>query len=115
MITTNGNVHPNGTAAPAAPAGNAGGSGARTVRLRIRDVTSTHEAELVLDRSLRVGAVAETVAARMQLPADAAWALRNDATAAFLDDDAAIGDALGVDDDTEVFLTATPRAHLGAG
>ncbi len=114
MITTNGNVHPNGTAAPAANTGGSG-SGARSVRLRIRDVTSTHEAELVLDASLRVGAVAETVAARMQLPADTAWALRNDATAAFLDDDVAIGDALGVDSDTEVFLTATPRAHLGAG
>ena len=112
MITTNSNVHPNGTAASTT---NADGSGARSVRLRIRDVTSTHEAELVLDASLRVGAVAETVAARMQLPADTAWALRDDATAAFLDDDVAIGDALGVNGDTEVFLTATPRAHLGTG
>ncbi len=114
MITTNSNVHPNGTAAPDNTTGGSG-SGGRVVRLRIRDVTSTHEAELVLDSSLRVGAVAETVAARMQLPADTAWALRHDATAAFLDDDVAIGDALGVYDDTEVFLTATPRAHLGAG
>ena len=81
MITTNSTVHPNGTAAPDINAGGRG-SGARVVRLRIRDVTSTHEAELVLDPSLRVGAVAETVAARMQLPADTAWALRHDATAA---------------------------------
>ncbi len=85
------------------------------VRLRIRDITATHEAELVLDGDLRVGAVAETVAARMSLPTDTTWALRDDLTAAFLDDDASIGEAVGVDGDTEVFLTATPRAHLGAG
>ena len=87
----------------------------RQVRLRIRDITATHEAELVIDADLRVGAVARTVAARMSLPADTTWALRSDTTAAFLDDDATIGEAVGVDGDTEVFLTATPRAHLGAG
>ena len=86
-----------------------------SVRLRIRDITSTHEAELEFDPSLRVGAVAQTAASRMSLPADTSWALRDDTTAAFLDDDAAIGDAVGVNGDTMVFLTATPRAHLGGG
>jgi len=86
-----------------------------TVRLRIRDITSTHEAELELDATLRVGAVAQTAASRMSLPADTSWALRDDTTAAFLDDDAAIGDAVGTSGDTVVFLTATPRAHLGGG
>lgn len=100
MITTQDNVRSNGSP---------------PVRLRVRDITSTHEADLVLDRGLRVGAVAQTIASRMSLPADTSWALRDDSTAAFLDDDAAIGDAVGVDGDTEVFLTATPRAHLGAG
>ena len=85
------------------------------VRLRIRDITSTHEAELELDPTLRVGAVAQTAASRMSLPADTSWALRDDTTAAFLDDDAAIGDAVGTNGDTVVFLTATPRAHLGGG
>lgn len=99
MITTQDNVRSNGST---------------PVRLRVRDITSTHEAELELDPALRVGAVAQTIASRMSLPADTSWALRDDMTAAFLDDDAAIGDAVGVDDGTEVFLTATPRAHLGA-
>ena len=91
------------------------GTSSGKVHLRIRDITATHEAELVLDPDLRVGAIAETVAARMSLPTDTTWALRSDATAAFLDDDATIGEAVGVNGDTEVFLTATPRAHLGAG
>ncbi len=86
-----------------------------SVRLRIRDITSTHEAELELDPTLRVGAVAQTAASRMSLPADTSWALRDDTTAAFLDDDASIGDAVGGNGDTVVYLTATPRAHLGAG
>ncbi len=85
------------------------------VRLKIRDITSTHEAELEIDPTLRVGAVAQTAASRMSLPADTSWALRDDTTAAFLDDDASIGDAVGVNGDTVVYLTATPRAHLGAG
>ncbi len=85
------------------------------VRLLIRDITSTHEAELEIDPTLRVGVVAQTAASRMSLPADTSWALRDDTTAAFLDDDAAIGDAVGIDGDTVVHLTATPRAHLGAG
>ena len=90
-------------------------STAAPVRLLIRDITSTHEAELELDPTLRVGAVAQTAASRMSLPADTSWALRDDTTAAFLDDDAAIGDAVGTNGDTVVFLTATPRAHLGGG
>ena len=57
------------------------------VRLKIRDITSTHEAELEIDPTLRVGAVAQTAASRMSLPADTSWALRDDTTAAFLDDD----------------------------
>ena len=88
-------------------------NGSQPVRLRISDITATHVAELELDPTLRVGAVAQTAASRMSLPADTSWALRDNSTAAFLDDDAAIGDA--VEAGTEVFLTATPRAHLGAG
>ncbi len=100
MITTQANIASKGSA---------------PIRLRIRDITSTHVAELELDPTLRVGAVAQTAASRMSLPSDTTWALRDDTTAAFLDDDAAIGDAVGVNGDTVVFLTATPRAHLGAG
>jgi hypothetical protein len=83
------------------------------MHVTIRDVTGTHRARLELDPQLRVGAVAEAVAERMALPPDTSWALRSESTAAFLDDGAAIGDALDSEDRTSVSLVATPRAHLG--
>jgi hypothetical protein len=83
------------------------------MHVTIRDVTGTNHARLELDPQLRVGAVAEAVAERMALPADTTWALRDESTAAFLDDEVAIGDALGSEDRTSVALVATPRAHLG--
>jgi hypothetical protein len=83
------------------------------MQVNIRDVTGTHHARLELDPQLRVGAVAEAVAERMTLSPDTTWALRDESTAAFLDDEVAIGDALGTEDRTSVDLVATPRAHLG--
>jgi hypothetical protein len=83
------------------------------MHVTIRDVTGTHRARLELDPQLRVGAVAEAVAERMSLPPDTSWALRDESTAAFLDDDVAIGDAVDSEDRTSVALVATPRAHLG--
>ncbi|MHC4220014.1 MAG: hypothetical protein ACYSU7_16340 [Planctomycetota bacterium] len=89
-------------------------NGDRTaLRVSVRDVTGTHHAKMELDPTLRVGAVAEAVASRMSLPSDTSWALRDESTAAFLDDDRSIGDALGAEDRVSVSLVATPRAHLG--
>ena len=102
MITTQHQIHSNGTA-----------GGTSTLAIKVRDITGTHVAKLDLDRDLRVGAVAETVAARMSLPGDTAWALRDERTAAFLDDDRTIGEAVDTQDVTEVSLVVTPRAHLG--
>ena len=83
------------------------------LHVKIRDVTGTHHARLELDPQLRVGAVAAAVAEQMTLPPDTSWALRDESTAAFLDDEAAIGDAVDSEDRTSVALVATPRAHLG--
>jgi hypothetical protein len=83
------------------------------MHITVRDVTGMHHATLELDPQLRVGAVAEAVAEQMALPADASWALRDESTAAFLDDEVAIGDAVDSQDRTSVSLVATPRAHLG--
>ena len=104
MITTQEAIQSNGTP--------------RRMRLKVRDVTGTHEARIELNEDLRVSAVAESVAARMNLPRDTAWALRSDATAAYLDDEAAIGTAVGrgpsaVEGEPEVELSLVPRAHLG--
>ncbi len=83
------------------------------VRVKVRDVTGTHVAELDLDPRLRVSAVAQSVAARMSLPNDTEWALRSEATAAFLDDESTIGEAVGTNGRTDTALVAVPRAHLG--
>jgi hypothetical protein len=45
----------------------------------------------------------------MSLPSDVPWALRDDATSAFLDDGVAIGDQIR----THARLTVTPKTHLG--
>ena len=83
------------------------------LRFSVRDVTGTHSAVVELDPDLRVGKVAETLAARLSLPNDTAWALRDEATAAFLDDEAAIGEAIIESEGIETALVVTPRAHLG--
>jgi hypothetical protein len=92
-------------------AGTNGAPGALNVK--VRDVTGVNSAELRLDPSLRVSAVAEAVANRLALPSDTTWALRSEQTAAFLDNDKSLADALGPGEHTEVALVATPKAHLG--
>ena len=59
--------------------------------------------------SARTGAVARALAARMRLPENVPWALRDDATSAFLDDDRPIGEQLG----PNAKVTVTPKTHLG--
>jgi hypothetical protein len=84
-----------------------------SISIAVRDVTGTHSATMEIDPHLRVGAVAEAAAARMSLPTDTAWALRQESTAAFLDDEAPVGEAGGADERTSLSLVVTPRAHLG--
>ena len=85
----------------------------QTLQISVRDVTGTHTAVVEIDPGLRVGTVAETVAARLSLPADTPWALRDERTAAYLDDGAAIGDVMTADEGTEPAVVVTPKAHLG--
>ena len=74
------------------------------------DVTGTHHLEVSdIQGTLPAGAVARTLASRMALPADVPWALRDETTSAFLEDDLAIGDQVG----TDARITITPKAHLG--
>ena len=59
--------------------------------------------------SISAGAVATALADRMSLPTDVPWTLRDEASAAFLAEDVAIGDQIG----DEARLTITPKTHLG--
>ena len=58
--------------------------------------------------SVPAGAVARTLAQRMELPTDVPWALRDDC-GALLDDDRQIGEQI----DADAKVTLTPKTHLG--
>lgn len=74
------------------------------------DVTGMHRVEARdVQRRLPAGAVARAVASRMALPDNVPWALRDEATSAFLDDETPIGEQIGPD----ARLTVTPKTHLG--
>ena len=80
-----------------------------TMDFEVKDVTwgQTLEAEDI-QRSAPAGAVARALASTMSLPGEA-WALRNDATAEYLDDETPIGEQL----QPGAEVTLTPKAHLG--
>ncbi|HOX04416.1 MAG TPA: hypothetical protein P5555_19320 [Candidatus Paceibacterota bacterium] len=80
----------------------------RAFRLRAADVTGTLEIEADLQPDVPAGAVAQTLAQRMELPADVPWALRN-SRGAFLDDERQIGEQIEAD----ARVTLTPKTHLG--
>jgi hypothetical protein len=88
--------------APEAPAG--------STSFEVSDVTGMNRV-LASDvqRSLPAGEVARALAVRMSLPDNVPWALRNESTSAFLQDDLPIGDQ--VQEGAQV--TITPKSHLG--
>ena len=74
------------------------------------DVTNTHTVEASdLDGDTPVFAVAKAIAARMDLPQGTPWALREDSTGNYLDDQRAIGEQIA----SGARLTLTPKTHLG--
>jgi hypothetical protein len=80
------------------------------LRFKASDVTGTHTIEASdVQSSLPAGAVARALARRMSLPGNVPWALRNDETSVWLDDDVAIGHQL----ETGAEITITPKTHLG--
>ena len=82
------------------------------IRFHARDVTGTHEMEVTdIQRGTPSGAVAQSLAARMELPTNVPWSLRNDRTGVWLSDDVALDEQ--VQDDAEAQLTLTPKTHLG--
>lgn len=81
-----------------------------TLGFEATDVTGMHHvAARDVQRRLPAGAVARALASRMALPDNVPWALRDEATSAYLDDDRPIGDQI----EPEARLTLTPKTHLG--
>jgi hypothetical protein len=78
-------------------------------RFRATDVTGMLDMDVMdLQGSVPAGAVAQTLAQRMELPTNVPWALRDD-RGAFLDDDRDIGEQIAPD----AKVTLTPKTHLG--
>ena len=97
-------VHDGSTAAP-------GGLATATLTFEVSDVTGTHTVVASdVQPSLPAGAVARSLASMMNLPQNTPWALRNEATGAYLDDAAPIGQQI---EETGARVTVTPKAHLG--
>jgi hypothetical protein len=83
-------------------------------RIHVRDVTGTHEIEVEdVRRGTPSGTVARALAARMELPTNVPWSLRDDRTGVWLQDDHALDEQLK--EGIEARLTLTPKAHLGGG
>ena len=81
------------------------------LRFQAANVTGTQEIPIEVGGSLSVKAVTESVAARMALPSDVPWTLRDDGSSAYLDEDRPIGDQIR----PGAHLTITPKTHLGGG
>ncbi len=83
-----------------------------TVSFEAQNVTETDLVSVSgVPASLPASAVAESLAARMSLPQNEPWALREDSTGAYLDDDKPIGEQI----QPGARVTVTPRGHLGLG
>jgi len=75
------------------------------------DVTGTHQVLVEdVDRSLPAGAVARALAARMSLPQNVPWGLRENSNSEFLADEKPIGNQI----QPGASVTITPKSHLGA-
>ena len=89
---------------------NSDSSATATLTLEATDVTGTHTLELDgVQESIPAGLLAQAIAARMELPQNVPWALRDDATGMFLEDARPIGDQV----ESASKVTVTPKAHLG--
>ena len=73
------------------------------------NVTGTRSVPIEVDGRLSARAVTDSIADRMALPDDVAWALRDDDSSAYLDDGQPIGAQIGPGSR----VTITPKTHLG--
>ena len=80
------------------------------IKFRASDVTGTHVTDVSdFDSELGAGAAARTLAARMELPTNVPWALRDDRTGNYLDEQRSLGEQI----ESEARLTLSPKTHLG--
>ncbi len=73
------------------------------------NITGTQSVPVEVNGGLSVRDVADSIASLMALPDDVAWALRDDDSSAYLDDDLPIGSQIRPGSK----LTIIPKTHLG--
>jgi hypothetical protein len=82
------------------------------LRFRVRDVTDSIELEVTdVPRGTPTSAVAQTMASRMELPGEVTYALRDERSGTWLQDDRALDEQIA--EDADVTLRLTPKARLG--
>ena len=82
------------------------------LRFRVRDVTDSLELEVAdIQRGTTVSSVAQAMASRMELPGEVTYALRDERSGHWLQDDLALDEQL--EDEADVTLRLTPKARLG--
>lgn len=86
-----------------------GGGMPDTMLLHAMNVTGSQEIPVEVGPQLSVRSVTDAIAHRMSLPSDVAWALRDDSSSAYLDDEGAIGDQIA----PGARVSITPKSHLG--
>jgi hypothetical protein len=98
------------TPLPTRPAAHAGGRRGGTFHFEARDVTGTHVLQARgVNRSTPTSAVASALAARMALPRNVPWMIRDDSTGAVLEAEKPIGDQI----ESGAKVVLSPKAHLG--
>ena len=81
-------------------------------RFRVRDVTDSMELEVSdVQRGTPASAVAQTMASRLELPGEVTYALRDERSGSWLQDDRALDEQ--IDQENDVTLRLTPKARLG--
>ena len=81
-----------------------------TLRFEASDITGMNVREVTdFDPEISAGAAAKTLAARMELPTNVPWALRDDRTGNYLDEQRSLGEQI----ESEARLTISPKTHLG--
>lgn len=84
--------------------------GPPTVCFEATTVTGTEHVDVSdLDATVPAGHAAQAIAARLDLPQNIPWALRDESSGHYLEDHRPIGEQI----DADAKLRVTPKTHLG--
>ncbi len=79
------------------------------LKFTVNDVTGNRSMPIEVPPAMPASQVAKAAASMMGLPQDVPWALRDDQSSVFVEDEAAIGEKVA----PNANVTITPKTHLG--